>query len=152
MELTPSANYDILFRSFARYLEVTPNGFRLPDGKRTPSLACQILSFRPARSLYQNRKPVCRSLDAIRSLKEGRSCSACLLRSRCTPQIYLELLADGIPLNLLLAYTSAKNFLTWHSSLKQQGLTMENVTVWMTVLDRGRWGEVRFNSKPLQKN
>lgn len=152
MDPEPSPKYEILFRSFSRYLKVTPHGFQLPTGKIVPSLSCQILSFRPARTFYQNRKPICRSLEGLQSLKEGRACASCLLRKGCTPQIYLELLWEGVPLSLLLAYTSARNFLTFQSTLCKRGEPVENAMVLMDVLDRGRWGEVRFGSKPSGEN
>ena len=94
---------EILCKSFSRYLTVLPSGFQLPHGKIASSLEAKIMNVSPARTLYQNRKPVCRSLDGLRSLKETKECASCPLRKTCTPQIYLELLHDEIPLSLLTA-------------------------------------------------
>lgn len=138
--------------SFARYIRVLPTGFQIHSGKILSSLSATILTFRPARTLYQNKKPTCRSLDGIQSLREGRACASCLMRKTCTPQVYLELLSDRVPLRLLLAYTSARNFMLWLSRQREQGLPVENSNVVISIRDRGRWGEIRFISQPSPPN
>jgi hypothetical protein len=139
---------DLFASSFARYLSVQPTGLRFPHGLLRSSVPATLLTSRPARTLYKNRKPVCRSLDGIRSIKEETSCTSCADRKACTAQIYLELLVDGIPYKLLLAYTSARNFMHFVSRLRQQEQDLENAEVIISVRDRGRWGEVRFIPKP----
>ena len=141
----PTLN-DLFADAFARYLTVRPTGIQLPHGSLCPSLAAAILACRPARTLYQNKQPVCRSLDGIQSLQEARACASCLLRKSCTPQIYLELLADGVPYRLLLAYSSARNFMLFASELRARQQPLENAQVIISVRDRGRWGELRFIS------
>ncbi len=152
----PTLN-DLFADAFARYLLVRPAGIQFPHGRLCPSLSAAILACRPARTLYQNKQPVCRSLDGIQSLQEalsavpgtaqaGRACASCLLRKSCTPQIYLELLADGVPYRLLLAYTSARNFMLFASQLRAKQQPVENAQVIISVRDRGRWGELRFIS------
>lgn len=141
---------ELVAKSFSRYVTVLPTGLKLPHHQVVPSLTAQILRWSPARTLYQNKKPICRSLDGIASLKEKRPCASCLFRKTCTPQIYLELIADHVPLSLLLAYTSARNFLSFASRLKEKGESIDNASVVLTVLDRGRWGEVTFAPKPTE--
>jgi len=131
-----------------RYLTVTPVGFRLRAGTISPSLSAELLTFHSARTLYQNRKPVCRSLDSIQALTEGRACTSCLLRKTCTPQVCLELHYESISLRLLLAHTSRRNFLAFLSQLRQHGKPVERRPVILTVRDRGRWGEVLFAEPP----
>jgi hypothetical protein len=145
----PTLN-DLFADAFARYLLVRPAGIQFPHGRLCPSLSAAILACRPARTLYQNKQPVCRSLDGIHSLQEARACASCLLRKSCTPQIYLELLAEGVPYRLLLAYSSARNFMLFASRLRQQGQPVENAQVLISVRDRGRWGELRFISPPAE--
>lgn len=140
--------HDLFTDAFARYLTVRPTGIQFPHGCIGSSLRATILACRPARTLYTNKRPVCRSLDGIQSIQENRSCTSCLLRKTCTPQIYLELLADGVPYRLLLAYTSARNFMQFISRLRQRSQTVENAEVIISVRDRGRWGELRFISPP----
>lgn len=139
---------ELVARSFSRYVTVLPTGLQLPHRQIVPSLTAQILHWSPARTLYQDKKPICRSLNGRESLKEKRPCASCLFRKTCTPQIYLELMADHLPLSLLIAYTSARNFLRFASRLKEQGESIDNASVVLTVLDRGRWGEVTFAQKP----
>ena len=142
---TPTFTIRDLFKSsFARYVRVLPGGLEMYPGKILSSISATIVTFQPARTLYQNRQPVCRSLDGIQSIKEGRACASCLMRKTCTPQIYLQLLWNHVPLRLMLAYTSARNFMTFVSTLREKGCPIENSTALINVRDRGRWGEVRF--------
>jgi hypothetical protein len=150
MNATPSPFTDLFADAFARYLSVRPGGLQMPHGPIVPTLRARLLACRPARTLYENHQPRCRSLDGIQSLTEARTCAACLLRKTCTPQIYLELLHDHVPYRLLLAYTSARNFMTFASRLRQQGQPVENTDILLSVRDRGRWGELRFLIPPPQ--
>ena len=139
---------DLFASSFARYLSIQPTGLRFPHGLLRASVSATLLTCRPARTLYKNRRPVCRSLDGTRSIKEETSCTSCAHRKDCTAQIYLELLVESVPYRLLLAYTSARNFMQFASRLRQRGQNAENAPVIISVRDRGRWGEVRFISQP----
>jgi hypothetical protein len=150
MNATQPALTDLFADAFARYLAVRPSGLQMPHGPIVQTLRARLLACRPARTLYENHQPRCRSLDGIQSLTEARTCAACLLRKTCTPQIYLELLHDRIPYRLLLAYTSARNFMTFASRLRQQGQPVENADILLSVRDRGRWGELRFLTPPPQ--
>ncbi len=149
--MKPATINELFADAFARYLTVRPTGIQLPHGRICSSLTATILACRPARSLYQNKKPVCRSLDAIQSIQQGRACSSCLMRKTCTPQIYLELLANDIPYRILLAYSSARNFMQFMSQLRENQQPVENAQIIISVRDRGRWGELRFISPPKQQ-
>ncbi len=148
MHSNPHLFRDVVYRSFSQYLKVTPSGFQLPSGDTLKALPVQLLRFHHARTLYKDKKPSCRSLDGIQSLTEGRSCSSCLLRKNCTPQLGLEFLYDHIPFRLILSFTSARNFLSFSSSLSSRGQPVENAHVTLSVRDRGRWGEVCFSFPP----
>jgi hypothetical protein len=137
----------ILQQARPRYLTVRPHGFELNPGQPLrPTLEVRILSFGSARTLYQNRAPLCRSLDAVRPItaKEHRTCAECALRTRCTSQVRLDLLVDTQPFRLLLAHTSAKNFLLYETQLRQCGIALYEGLHRMTVINRGSWGELRF--------
>jgi hypothetical protein len=136
----------ILQQARRRYLTVRPHGFELHPGERLrPVLEVRILSFGSARTLYQDRKPLCRSLDGIQPTTAGhRSCAECALRPRCTSQVRLDLLADTQPFRLLLAHTSAKNFLLYETQLRERGAALYDGLHRMTVINRGSWGELRF--------
>jgi len=141
----------ILQQARRRYLTVRPHGFELNPGERLrPVLAVRILAFGSARTLYQDRKPLCRSLDAIRptTAKEHRTCAECALRTRCTSQVRLDLLADTQPYRLLLAHTSAKNFLLYETQLRERRIALYEGLHRITVINRGSWGELRFEQHP----
>jgi hypothetical protein len=148
MNPTRSTLNDLFVSSFARYLSIQPTGLRFPHGLLQSTVSATLLSSHAARTLYHKRKPICRSLDGVRSIKEKHSCIGCCNRKECTAQIYLELLIYHVPYKLLLAYTSARNFMQFASRLKQKGQDVENAQVIISVLDRGRWGELRFISQP----
>lgn len=100
---------DILHRAIARYLTVRPGGFELQPGERLRRVAeARILGYGGARTFYQDRKPVCRSLDGIRPVTGDteRTCRECEARSRCTSQVRVDLIVDRRPFQLLLAYSS----------------------------------------------
>ena len=137
---------EILHAALKRYLTVRPRGFELRPGETPrPAIDVRILNTGAARTLYQNRKPHCRSLDGVRPLDDpGRSCAQCRLRGQCTPQVRLDLFVDARPFRLLLAHTSARNFLAYDATLRQQGATLDERLHRITVINRGSWGELRF--------
>lgn len=135
----------ILHRAVARYLRVSPKGLHF-GAAPTPSAEVRILGFGPARTLYRNRKPACRSLDAAVSVTHvGRRCDDCALAKECTGQVRVDLLADGRPFRLLLAFTSAKNFLIYEADLRERRIAIEDVMHRLDVIDRRTFGEVRFS-------
>lgn len=138
----------ILQQARRRYLTVRPHGFELHPGERLHRvLEVRILSFGSARTLYQHRKPLCRSLDGIQPTtpQSQRRCADCALRPRCTSQVRLDLLVDAQPFRLLLAHTSAKNFLLYETQRRECGVALYEGLHRMTVINRGSWGELRFS-------
>jgi hypothetical protein len=136
----------ILHRALVRYLTVRAGGFEL---ERSAPLArvlqARIVGYGAARTLYRERKPRCRSLDGVRAITEkGRLCAPCRLRSRCTPQVRLDLFVGREAYRLLLPYTSAERFLLYEAQLRQRGIRIEDALHRLEVVDRGSWGEVRF--------
>jgi len=142
---------ELAARAFARYLPVLPAGFRLSADNIVPTLQASVIQYRPARTLYKNRTQVCRSLDGIRAISKEQECASCLFRRVCTPQICLEILHQGVPWRLMLAYTSARNFLLFKSRLEKEKIPLENSTILISVRDRGRWGEVYFSSVSVEQ-
>lgn len=139
---------EILHRASKRYLTVRPQGFELSPGEALrPTVQARILSVGAARTLYHNRKPRCRSLDAVRPISDrNRTCAQCRVRAQCTPQVRLDLFVEGQPFRLLLAHTSAKNFLLYEARLRQRGLALEDALHRIAVVNRGSWGELRFTA------
>lgn len=138
----------ILHRSFAKFLRLTSQGLVFPDGKIRTQVSARIHHAHPTRTLYQNRKPVCRSLDGFtpRNRRLAEHCVACQARDRCTAQLNLQLRVQGAPYNVLLSYSSLKNFLEFRANLPRP---VEQGEVTLKVLDRGRWGELTFHPADL---
>jgi hypothetical protein len=144
----PTRFGDLLRRVFVRYATVTARGILLPPARApVPEVTATLIRATPARTFYRDRRPVCRSLDAVRSLK-GRACAGCPDRAACTPQILVDIEVDGMPYRLLLAYTSARNFVLLVERLATAGRSLEKARLRITVLDRGHFGEVRFTTDP----
>lgn len=141
---------EILHRMLVRYVTVRPHGLILQDGaKSRVSVEARIVSFGSARTLYKERRPKCRSLDGVRSVTDtDRTCADCDRRYQCTPQVRLDLVIDVRPYRLLLAHTSARNFLTYDAQLKGRKVVLEDVAHRIEVVDRGTWGELRFSQRP----
>jgi len=137
---------DILARTTARYLRVRPDGLEIAPGHQPrPHLVATIFDHGPARTCYQNRRPVCRSLDGIHALgNPNLHCHPCDLRPQCTPQVRLSLAIDDSPYQLLLAFTSAQNFIAYLAQLENTGHHLEDVPTRLVVINHRSWGEVRF--------
>jgi hypothetical protein len=137
---------DIVQRMMARYITVRPLGIDLGNNtKLIPALNCRILDYGAARTLYRNRRPVCRSLDAVKAIKNANKlCQQCVDRDHCTSQVRLDLLFENCPYRLLLAYTSAKNFLLYTGKLAEKKIEIQTTDTKIVVVNRGSWGELRF--------
>ena len=95
--------------------------------------------------MYHQRDVRCRSLDALRALSEPeRDCAQCNLRTRCTPQLRLDLIVERQAWRLLLERSSAKHFLDYHARLHRRAIALEDIVHRITVTNRGSWGELRF--------
>lgn len=138
---------ELLHNMTARYIRVVPGGLAI-DGHSglEKSIDVTILAFGGARTLYRARNPVCRSLDGIRALKDpDKTCAECLERNHCTPQVRVDLLYDGLPYRLLLAFTSGRNFLLY-AGPPSHARSLSRATTRIHVIDRGSWGELTFQS------
>ena len=138
---------DILHRALVRYLTVKPGGFELRRGDRLrPVVEARILGYGGARTFYQDKKPICRSLDGLRPVTgdTDRTCRECEARQRCTSQVRVDLIVERWPFRLLLAYSSARAFLVYEAELRQRRVAIEHVLTKITVVDRRTWGELRF--------
>jgi hypothetical protein len=142
MPLDQNPVLDILYRTTARYLAVRPDAI-LVDNRPAKTLLVRILAHGGARTYYRARRPCCRSLDSVHSTA-GKPCQTCNDLKGCTSQVRLHLLLDGRPYLLLLAYSSARNFLLYVASLGEGARRLRDFDTRITVADRGSWGELRF--------
>jgi hypothetical protein len=136
---------ELLHTLTARYVRVLPGGLEI-DGYPQPKnpIDAVIIGHGGARTLYRARHPVCRSLDGVRALKDpDKTCIDCPERGSCTPQVRVDLLHEGLPFRMLLAYTSGKNFLLYAGASSHSGY-LSAIKTRIRVVDRGSWGEVTF--------
>ena len=56
-------------------------------------------------------------------------------------------MVDDRPFQLLLAYTSARNFLIHEAELHQRGLLLYKILHRLDIANRGSWGEVHFTAR-----
>lgn len=143
---------EIIASVCSRYALLSPKGIVLPSSSNPYNpLPVHIVTYKPARTRYVDKKPLCRSLNGIRSLNDKTACVACDYRRTCTPQIALEIQYRTIPFRIMLAYTSAKNFLAFLRTLYPIN-HIENVSVEISVIDRGKWGEATFKLAQEEKS
>lgn len=137
---------ELLHHMTARYLTVCPGGVAIEGSIRLrPVLDVQVLAYGGARSLYRGRRPVCRSLDGVKAIDDPeKRCAPCLDRKHCTPQVRLDLLYEHAPYRLLLAYSSARNFLLFAGRLGPDP-SLSSLRVRIRVRNRGSWGELVFS-------
>lgn len=142
---------DIVRRMIVRYMTVRPFGIDLGnDRKPISAIDCRVLDYGAARTLYRQRRPVCRSLDAVKSINDPKKlCQQCSDRNQCTGQVRLDLLFENGTYRILLAYTSAKNFMIYTAKLADMKLEIRTIDTKIMVVNRGSWGELRFGRKQL---
>jgi hypothetical protein len=136
---------EICASAAARYALIAPAGILLPSAASPYNpITVRIVTYKPARTRYVNKQPICRSLNGLFSLHDNSRCAACEYRRTCTPQIALDILYRAVPFRLMLAYTSAKNFFAFLRTAQTPHQGIEGATISISVLDRGKWGEARF--------
>jgi len=142
---------EIIASAAARYARITPKGIRLPcAGNDYNPIDVALITYKPARTRYVNRHPLCRSLNGINALDTNVRCATCRDRTTCTPQIALDFSYRNVPFRLMLAYTAAKNFMAFTRTLRPPHNTIDDASVRISVIDRGRWGEPNFTLMPIQ--
>ncbi len=136
----------ILHRALTRYLTVHARGLALAgEPQPAPVAEARILAFGGARTLYRDRRPFCRSLDGETSIDhQDRRCSGCADFDACTPQVRVDLIVKRHAYRLLLAFTSARNFLEYASLLHHERVDLLKIDHEIRVIPRGSWGELRF--------
>lgn len=136
----------VLSQTSARFVQVLPAGLRLDDdGPIRPSCLAEIVSFGDARTYYRCRQPICRSLDGVRSATDpARQCGCCLDSKHCVEQILVEIYVERMPYRLLLAFTSAKNFLKYVAQNAAKKVALDATPTRISVKARGHWGELVF--------
>lgn len=129
----------------AKYAKVLPNGIDLAGQEILPAITARILSFGSAKTRYENNLPVCRAED----IDTMKGCSACEKRKDCTPQIRLDVVHWSGIFRFYLSSAALRNFMLFLSALNQRQIPPAGTTITLAVLNRGRWGELRFSLAPI---
>lgn len=137
-----------LLQAPVRDLQLRPCGFVLePEHRPRPCLHARIVSYGNARTRYHNHQPACRSLDGLHAAAEPqRRCAECQLRTRCTAQLRLDLIAERQPWRLALEHTNTRCFLLYHARLRQRAIAIEHLVHRIDVINRGSWAQLRFHA------
>jgi len=129
----------------ARYATITPNGIVTPPASQPYNpFSVEMIAFRPARTRYLYKKPVCRSLNGNNSCNSNSICALCEYYKSCTPQIAVDFLYRIVPYRLLLAFTSANNFMMLTRKLIVAKIPFEAAKVKIITINHGKWGETTF--------
>ena len=148
--LTPRHMREVLATATTTYARLLAGGLVLAVGDAPqPTVDVGLVAHGDARTLYRDRRPVCRSLDGVCSIQDRRrQCAGCDDRALCTAQIRVDFTCDARAYRLLLARTSARNYLLYERLLARRSLRLDHVRTRLTVVDRGAWGELRFALLP----
>lgn len=123
-------------------LRVEPGGFR--DGDRLLTvLSGRLARTRLTRKLFEDGRLACYAPDGL--VAHNRTpCDECA-HPACRPWLRVQLAAPRDLVYLLdLAVVSARNLLDLEQQAACDGLRLADLTLQLWVVDRGRWGEVRF--------
>lgn len=130
------------FRRHPRVVaRVTPHGFAFFD-QEVPHFEGRIAKAHVVRKLFWDSVLACFSQDGVRA-RDGTLCDDCR-HPRCQPQMRIHLHERHAVFLVDLAYSSARNLIALLDELDGEGLAVDDVTLRLSVLDHGRWGEVVF--------
>lgn len=130
-----------------RFARVVPAGFRIGEDI-VPALRGTIQEWKLVRKLFRKGRVACSSEDGVEGAGAQR-CQACK-REGCAPRIRLRIVPlpggglDGAAIDLELNFSSCRNFLDYARDLGITHHEAHEVVTVFSVVDRAKWGEVRF--------
>lgn len=130
-------------QSLPDFIQVLPEGFRIGGNPQT-TLNVSIQDEQLVRTLWDQGRSVCRSIDGYSSISTKKLCRVCRDQGRCTVQIVLFVLIDDNPFRLALNYTSGQNYLAYRRTCRDKGHDLRHALTKLSVSSRGTWGEIRF--------
>jgi hypothetical protein len=140
-----SGSFDQLRASFRStrivLVRILPGGFRAKDTLLT-ELTGRITRLRLLRKRFDKGTLVCDSTDGIEA-RNGTLCDACR-HPRCRPWLRIWLGTDQATYVLDLAVVSAGNLLALEEIARHRGEDLHELTLTLSVVDHGSWGEVMF--------
>jgi hypothetical protein len=134
-----------LRRAFAKpttfLVKVSPQGFLIHD-ELSLELTGRVGKTHLVRKLFQDGVLSCDSKDG-REARNGTLCADCR-HPRCRPQLRIHLHREPVVYILDLAFTSAQSLLALEAEAMEQGETLDQWNLRLTVRNHGYWGEVCF--------
>lgn len=130
-----------------RFVRVAPAGFRIGE-EIVPALRGTIQEWKLVRKLFRKGSVACSSEDGVEGAGAQR-CASCK-RQGCSPRIRLRIepapggALDAVDLELELNFSSCRNFLDYARDLGVAHHEAHEVVTVFSVVDRAKWGEVRF--------
>jgi hypothetical protein len=126
-------------------VKITPDGFRIEETV-VPELRGTIIKLTLTRKHFDDGALVCYSSDGLYGT-DAKICNLCL-EPHCHPRLRIQLAARDTVYILELPASSARNLLAVEDQASRHGAHLPTVTLRLTVLPRGHWGEVRFEILP----
>lgn len=135
-------------RSFSQlpvlWVQVTPKGFVIRQTEAAvATLEGHVVRQRFERKLFLDGMLACGSLDGEMAYDGKTRCQDCR-HPLCQPRIRLRLADRHAHYLVDLAISSARNFFALEDGIQEQGLHLESQRLRLTVIDRGYFGEIRF--------
>ena len=135
-------------RAFARpaylFVRVAPEGFVVLDEVRD-ELTGRIVKSHLVRKLFDDCVLACWSKDGV-TAQGDRACEECR-HPRCQAGLRIHLRDGPVVYVLDLAVSAAKDCLDLLDAIASEDQTPEDVPLRLNVLDRGKWGLVRFKRR-----
>lgn len=138
----------IINHHMIRYATLVSGGIVLPmSHTRLSSLKVEVIDYGESRTLYKEKKPVCRSFNGINPYHDGsKKCGECAEELGCTPQVYLDCISSGTinSMRFMLSYTSAQNFIVFIQQNAIRNIDIKGKQIVISVKNHKSWGEAIF--------
>ena len=135
---------EILDKKKSKFAKLTRYGFLIED-EIFDHLEVMVKDWHIVRKYFdQEGNIICFSRDGYKS-SEGFDCEGCIC-PECQPRVRMNIKLKEKNLLLELNYTSSKNFISFVETTAPNDEEINRLSIGMTVINRGYWGEVMFMS------
>lgn len=128
--------------------KVTPEGFEIDD-HHYAEITGRLMKATLVRKLFEDGVLSCSSPDGIHSA-DGTVCDECQ-HPNCQPRLRVQLVARNLIYVLDLSHSSARNLFAIEDQAESENETLPECLLKLSVVNRGFWGEVRFERLDLPR-
>jgi hypothetical protein len=121
--------------------KVTAEGFEIDD-HHYAEITGRVMKATLVRKLFEDGFLSCSSSDGIHSA-DGVTCDDCQ-HPNCQPRLRVQLVARNLIYVLDLSHSSARNLFAIEDQAESEHKTLPDCLLKLSVVNRGFWGEVRF--------